>query len=103
MRPIMKALRVVFRLGLLIVFWIALPSLPATAQTTSPKEAQPLAPKHFNTVKAEWLCKTYRRVAPMPVEDRVAYQSADTIRVQADGLYAKGKYAQAQPLYEKVL
>ena len=37
----MKALRIVFRLGLLIGFGIAIPGSPATAQTTSPKEAQP--------------------------------------------------------------
>jgi len=36
-----KALRVVFRLGLLIGFGIAIPGSPTTAQTTSPKEAQP--------------------------------------------------------------
>ena len=40
----MKALRVVFRLGLLIGLGIEIPGLPATAQTTSPKEAQPPAP-----------------------------------------------------------
>jgi len=40
----MKALRVVFRLGLLIGFGIAIPGLPTTAQTTSPKEAPPPAP-----------------------------------------------------------
>jgi len=39
----MKALRVVFRLGLLIGLWIENPGLPTTAQTTSPKEAQPPA------------------------------------------------------------
>jgi len=40
----MKALRVVFRLGLLIGFGLAMPRMPATAQTTSPKEAQRTAP-----------------------------------------------------------
>ncbi len=40
----MKALRIVFRLGLLIGLGIAIPGLPTTAQTTSPKEAQPPAP-----------------------------------------------------------
>ena len=44
MKPIMKSLRIVFRLGLLIGLGIAIPGLPATAQTTSPKEAQPPAP-----------------------------------------------------------
>ncbi|HKI16800.1 MAG TPA: tetratricopeptide repeat protein, partial [Isosphaeraceae bacterium] len=40
----MKALRIVFRLGLLIVLGIAKPGMPTTAQTPSPKEAQPTAP-----------------------------------------------------------
>jgi hypothetical protein len=133
----MKALRVVFRLGLLIGFGIGIPVLPATAQTTSPKEAQPLAPglrkltgddarraeelekaivaamkadrwdeaiprgeellalrtrvqgpKQFETVNAERLCKTLRRVAPMPHEERVAYQSARTMHQQALALHA---------------
>ena len=148
----MKALRVVFRLGLLIGLGIAIPGSPTTAQTTSPKEAQPPAPglrkltgddakraeeldkaieaalkadrwdeaiakaeellalrtrvqgpKHFETVNAEWRLKTLRRVAPMPNEDRVAYQSANTMNEQAETLYAQGKYAQAQPLFEKAL
>ena len=60
-------------------------------------------PKHFETVDAEWLQKTLRRVALMPHEDRVAYQSAKTMNEQAETLYAQGKYAQAQPLYEKAL
>ncbi len=37
----MKALQVVFRLGLLIGLGIEIPALPVTAQTTSPKEARP--------------------------------------------------------------
>ena len=36
-------------------------------------------PKHFETVDAEWRLKALRRVAPMPQEDRVAYQSAATM------------------------
>ncbi len=131
----MKALRIVFRFGLLIGFGIGIPGLPTTAQTTSPKEAQPQAPglrkltgddakraeeldkaieaarkadrwdeaiaraeellalraraqgpKHFETVNAEWRLKTLRRVAPMPHEDRVAYQSANTMSEQAETL-----------------
>src|SRR5580658_4037106 len=150
MRPIMKALRVAFRWALLITLGIGIPGSPTTAQTTSPKEAQPPAPglrkltgddakraeelvkaiaagleadrwdeaiakadelvalrariqgpKHFETVNADWLLKTLRRVAPMPHEDRVAYQSARTVSEQAEALFAQGKYAQAQPLFEK--
>src|SRR5271166_1712056 len=44
MRPIMRALRVAFRLGLLIGLWVVFPSMCSTAQTTPPKEAQPPAP-----------------------------------------------------------
>ena len=39
----MKALRVVFRLGLLIGLGPEIAGLPAIAQTTVPKEAQPPA------------------------------------------------------------
>jgi hypothetical protein len=40
--------------------------------------------RHFETVSAEWRLKTLRRVAPMPHEDRVAYQSARTMNEQAE-------------------
>jgi tetratricopeptide (TPR) repeat protein len=40
----MKALHIVYRLGLLIGFGIAIPALSTTAQTSSSKEAQPSAP-----------------------------------------------------------
>src|SRR5208337_178636 len=60
-------------------------------------------PKHFDTVNAEWRLKTLRQVAPMPHEDRVAYQSANTMNEQATTLNAQGKYTQAQQLYEKAL
>jgi len=148
----MKALRVVFRLGLLIGLGIQIPGLPTSAQTASPKDAQPTAPglrkltdddarraeeldkaieaalkadrwdeaiaraeellalptraqgaKHFETVDAEWRLKTLHRVASMPKEDRVAYQSASTMNGEAATLSAQGKYAQAQPLLEKAL
>jgi len=60
-------------------------------------------PKHFETVDAEWRLKTLRRVAPMPHEDRAAYQSARTLNAQGETLLTQGKYAQAQPLFEKAL
>jgi CHAT domain-containing protein/tetratricopeptide (TPR) repeat protein len=47
--------------------------------------------------------KGLRRVAPMPHEDRVAYQSANTQHEEAEALWVQKKYAAAQPLYEKVL
>ncbi len=148
----MNAFRVVLQLGLLIGLGIEFLSLPATAQTASPKDAQPSAaglrkltgdderrarqldeqidkamkadrwdeaiarakelvvlrtgiqgPEHFATVNAEWRLKALRRVAPMPREDQVAYQSANAMNGQAETLRAQGKYAQAQPLLEKAL
>jgi len=148
----MKALRVVFQLGLLLGLAFAMPGMPTTAQTTSPKEPQPAAPglreltgedekrakeldeqiekalkadrweeaiarghelvalrtriqgpKHFDSVDAEWQLKTARRVAPMPRENRVAYQSTQSMMKQARTLNAQGKYAAAQPLVEKAL
>ena len=60
-------------------------------------------PKHFEAVSEEWRLKTLRRVAPMPHEDRVAYLSAFTLNAQADTLLARGRYAAAQPLFEKAL
>jgi tetratricopeptide (TPR) repeat protein len=60
-------------------------------------------PKHFETVDEEWRLKTLSQVALMPHEDRVAYESADTMDKQAEALYAQGKYAQEQPLHEKAL
>ena len=148
----MKALRIVFQLGLLIGLAIASPGLPASAQTASPMEAQPptpalrkltgddarraqeldkaieaalkadhwdeaiakaeervalrtkaQGPKHFETVNADWHLRALRRVAPMAHEDRLAYESARIINDQAETLIHRGKYAEAQPLFEKVL
>jgi tetratricopeptide (TPR) repeat protein len=52
---------------------------------------------------ADWNLNTLRRVAQMPIEDRVAYRSATTMNEQAEALNARGKYAEAQRLFEKVL
>ena len=60
-------------------------------------------PRHFETANSEWRLKALRKVAPMPKEDRVAYQSPYTLQGQADALVAQGKYSQAQPLFEKAL
>ena len=136
----MKALRVLFQLGLGIGFAMELPSRSTTAQTPTSKQAQLPAPalikltgadakraeeldkaidaarkvdrwdeaiakaeellalrakvqgpKHFETVNAEWLLKTLRRVAPMPKADRVAYQSAITLAAQAETLFDQGE------------
>jgi tetratricopeptide (TPR) repeat protein len=60
-------------------------------------------PKHFETAKAEWRRKALRLVAPMAKEDCLAYQSTNGMNEQAEILFAEGKYAQAQLLFEKAL
>jgi tetratricopeptide (TPR) repeat protein len=60
-------------------------------------------PKHFETANEERRKKRLRRLAAMPHEDRVAYPSAGSLDAQGTVLYHQGKYAQAQPLYEKAL
>ena len=60
-------------------------------------------PTHFETVNAAWVVKALRRVAPMPDLDRVAYRSLASMSEQAESLHDKGKYAEAQPLYERTL
>jgi len=60
-------------------------------------------PKHFETVNEDWRLKTLGRVAKMAREDRVTYQSANTMDEQARALHAQGKHAQAQPLHEQAL
>ncbi len=60
-------------------------------------------PNHFETKSAEWSLKALRRVAPMPKEDRDAYRSSGSLVSQAETLLAQGKYALAQPLFEKAL
>jgi tetratricopeptide (TPR) repeat protein len=60
-------------------------------------------PKHFETVSAEWHLNKLRRVAPMPKEDRTAYLSAIAMNEQAAKLNDQGRYAAAQPLFEKAL
>ncbi|MGZ3393127.1 MAG: tetratricopeptide repeat protein [Isosphaeraceae bacterium] len=75
----------------------------ATSQELLGLRTRVQGPKHFETVNAEWRLKALHRVAPMPHEDRVAYQSANTMNEQAVTLNAQGKYAAAQPLYEKAL
>jgi tetratricopeptide (TPR) repeat protein len=60
-------------------------------------------PKHFDTADAEWRLDALRRVAPMPHEERVAYQSASTMTEQAEALFSQGKFTQAEPLFQKAL
>jgi tetratricopeptide (TPR) repeat protein len=75
----------------------------ARAEELLAVRARVQGPKHFETVDAEWLLKSLRRLAPIPKEDRVAYLSAQSMNEQAEALYAQGKYAAAQPLYAKAL
>jgi CHAT domain-containing protein/tetratricopeptide (TPR) repeat protein len=58
---------------------------------------------HFETVTTSWQVKTLRRVAALPKDDRAAFLSARDTAVQAESLYGQGKYALAQPLFEKAL
>ncbi len=60
-------------------------------------------PKHFETVSEEWRLKALRRVAAMAKEDRDTYRSGGSLASQAEALLAQGKYASAQPLFEKAL
>jgi tetratricopeptide (TPR) repeat protein len=64
---------------------------------------QVLGPTHFQTVNDEWRLKSLQRVAPLPADERAAYRSVGIMNRQAFTLDAQGKYAQAQPLYEKAL
>jgi tetratricopeptide (TPR) repeat protein len=126
----MKALRIVFPLGLLIGIGIGIPGVRTSGQTTSPKEAQPQSQglrtltgddaKHAEkldkanqaalkadrwdeaTAKANELVALRTRTQ-RPNQDRAADQSADTINEQALNFNVQGKYAEAQPLFEKAL
>jgi tetratricopeptide (TPR) repeat protein len=60
-------------------------------------------PEHWETVDAEWLLKTLRRVAPMPQADRAAYRSAYAMVEQAQALESQMKWTEAQRLKEKAL
>jgi tetratricopeptide (TPR) repeat protein len=60
-------------------------------------------PKHFETVDEEWRLKALRQQVSMPKQDRVACQSAETMNGHGEALRAQGKYAQAQPLFQKAL
>jgi tetratricopeptide (TPR) repeat protein len=58
---------------------------------------------HFETVDAEWELKAFRRGAEMSREDRSAFLTAEPIGKQAAELCSKGRYAEAQTLFEKQL
>jgi tetratricopeptide (TPR) repeat protein len=75
----------------------------AKAEELLALRARVQGPKHFDTISADWRLKALRRVAPMPKEDRAAYESTITMSEQALALNAQGKYSQAQPLFEKAL
>ncbi len=75
----------------------------ARAEELHALRARALGPRHFETVSEEWRQKTLRRLAAMPHEDRVAYQSAGSLTAQGTVLWRQGKYAQAQQRHEKAL
>jgi tetratricopeptide (TPR) repeat protein len=58
---------------------------------------------HFDTVRAEWQLKTARLVAALPKEDRAAFLSARDLTKEGEALFRQGKYADAQPLFERAL
>jgi tetratricopeptide (TPR) repeat protein len=60
-------------------------------------------PKHFETINAEWLVKALRIVAAARPEDQAAYRSAAGFEEEANVLSQQGKFAQAQPLYERAV
>ncbi len=75
----------------------------ARAEELLALRARVQGPGHFETVGADWQLRTMRRLAPMPLEDRIAYQSLHALDEQAETLLSRGKFAQAQPLFEKAL
>jgi tetratricopeptide (TPR) repeat protein len=75
----------------------------AKAEQLAALRLQAHGPKHFETVNTQWRLKTLRQVVLMSKEDRAAYRSALEMSAQAASLHARGRYAQAQPLYEKAL
>ncbi len=75
----------------------------ARAEELLALRARVQGPGHFETVGADWQLRTLCRLAPMPLEDRVAYRSLHALDEQAETLLSQGKYAQAQPLFEKAL
>jgi tetratricopeptide (TPR) repeat protein len=60
-------------------------------------------PKHYETVNTDWRLKALRRLARMPKGDRDSYESVRSMQEQANAYSALGKYALAQPLFEKAL
>src|SRR5262249_1562112 len=58
---------------------------------------------HFEVVDAEWRIKALRRGAAAPPGAPAAYPAASEKEQQAESFYERGKYAEAQPLYEEVL
>jgi CHAT domain-containing protein/Flp pilus assembly protein TadD len=75
----------------------------ASAEELFALQARARGSKHFETVNAEWHLKAFRRLNRLSPEDRVAYQSTWTVSERAEALFAQGKYAEAQPLFENVL
>ncbi len=65
--------------------------------------ARAQGPTHFETVNEQWSLRALRRVAAMPMEDRSAFISVDSLSQQADSLMEQGKYRAAQPLLQRTL
>jgi tetratricopeptide (TPR) repeat protein len=58
---------------------------------------------HFERAVARWHLTTFRKVAAMGDDDRAAFRSAWSLGEEAEALFAAGKYAEAQPLFERSL
>jgi tetratricopeptide (TPR) repeat protein len=60
-------------------------------------------PTHFETMTVHWRLKTLHLVQRMTKRDRSDFQLSSTLNEQAVSLDAQGKYAEAQPLYNRAL
>ncbi len=75
----------------------------AGAQELVALRERKLGKRNFETVNAEWRLEALRRVAKVPENDRAAYRSVKATDAQAEALYNRRKYAEAQALLEKSL
>jgi tetratricopeptide (TPR) repeat protein len=75
----------------------------ASAEGLHALRAKVQGPKHFETVSEEWRLKALRQVSALPEADHAAFLSSNDLTRQANFLYARGRYAEAHPLYEEAL
>src|SRR5579872_105136 len=75
----------------------------ATAQRLLELRRSKQGEKHWETVNASWLSRTMELLATKPQEVAREYQVAGKASADAQSLYARSKFAEAQPLYEQGL